>query len=497
MEVSGNELPAAQLKQKRRVFFGNPNYLALALVTLFCFLVTFVMFFPGLADNDTGGIIGDAEYGSYQNWHSVFAIFMLRQIRSIIHVSNGYYIWFLATMIQFWLALGTIAAYHAKGILKQGCFLIIAGFFPASFFLLLANTKDSLMCATLLLSYAFILIARFNVKKLVIVLALILAMIFLFAACGERHNATFACLPLLVWLSSVALKKTGKFRRIRQNRLKIVAVGLALLAVIFSARYVFEKELLIVQETYPLQVLLTWDLVNMSVSSQEVLLPNLYPDLKVPLNLDYLKKIYCECDASCLYWWPLVEGTPTLKLLSNREDINVLGKYWLTAIIRHPLKYMTHRMMSFMSALAIAYPNWQAHPYEDLIHAPDYDDSKPSIPFRTHSRFLNQLHSLLPFPTFITLPYWIFRGWPYLLLLAGIYALFVFKQIRLKASEYFLAQSALLYTASFLAGGVSNNQRYMLYLIVVSIILLLTILLGMKTRIIACRKIKSGKTQMT
>jgi hypothetical protein len=231
------------------------------------------------------------------------------------------------------------------------------------------------------------------------------------------------------------------------------------------------EEFLMSAEEYPLQMLMIWDLTNLSVKSGETLFPKL--NLGPKLTLDKLKTYYCEYSCDQVFWGHTLPDHP--RFLRLPGEYNLLGKAWLAAIAKHPLLYLEHRALAFFSLLGIIHGNQQIRPYFYLMIDHQTDHTEPS-PFlasafnQTIRKYVPQAH-LLHFPPILT------SGGPAVFLLVLYAICSLLKRLIPSRGEPYLVISALVYVGAFFFISIGNNQRYMTYPISVSALLIARLLL--------------------
>jgi hypothetical protein len=454
------------------------SHALLIVLYLSLFTLCAIVLFPGVDDRDTGAMIWYNHTNVYSNWQSLFTIFVIHNTNIVCPALKDYNGLFFGTMVQYWLAQTIITAHAARTFLKQFFITLIAALFPPAWCLMIGMHKDTFMCNTLLLACATTLIAGSTQSKLRRWLFCAVAYFLLFVALAERHNGIFGVVPLAVYLASVLLKSFPRVRNFGLSRFRVTLVGLALTLTLVSWKWLFETSI-ITFEAYPAQMVVAWDLVGISVRSNDLCLPNVYPNIKIPITLQYLKKIYLETDNSTLFWWKVDKETPHLYFLENKNDYDQLVASWLRSIIKHPIAYLQHRTFAFLSCLGLFHAETAGNPYEYLRHPPQ---DKAFIPFED-SPFWIFMRRYVPFPLHLDIPDWPMRGGPYLVFLCLIFALTRLRLIRMKKNEYFLLMSGICYTFGFFFATTSNNQRYMTYLLCVSAITLAPILVDFRRRV--------------
>ncbi len=451
--------------------------IALAIVALVCFSIACAFFFPGLGDGDTETIILDALTGNYRTWHSAFLEFLLHEAIKALPRLRPYDILFLAAMAQYWAAHGIVARVYMLGLWRQCLFVVMSGFFLPAFLLMLSMNKDSLLCASLLLSYSLLLLAECAHSKVKKTLFCAIASVFLFVATSERHNVFFATIPFCFWLVSI-LSHTFRLLPARLGRahsLIFAVLGIALTISLCIIVDVIENKFLNSVDGHPVQMLLTWDLVSISALSGDVCFPDNYANRGVP-RLSYLKSLYCEYCADTIFFWQ--GDVPLLPLVHTQIELHGLEQSWLHATFKHPAEYLNHRTKAWLSLIGAIDTDSQIIPY--LFLAEDHPARTMESLYRNSLLGLS-IHRIVPMPHALHIPHYLTRAWFYVLGLVLWYVLYKFKLIRIARGENFLVASALFYSAGFYFCISSSNQRFMTYPICVYAIIMVRLLLSSRT----------------
>ena len=298
---------------------------------------------------------------------------------------------------------------------------------------------------------------------------------------AERHNGFIAAAPFCAWALSLLFQAPRSKSAATFIKYAFLGTALSISFALFD-RFISE-ELLMSAEEYPLQMLMIWDLTNLSVKSGEVLFPKI--DLGTKLTLDKLTTYYCEYSCDQVFWGHALPEHPQFLRLPG--EYKLLGKAWLKAIAEHPLLYLEHRALAFLSVLGIIHGDEQIRPYVYLMVDHQTDHTEPS-PFlasafnQTIRKYVPQAH-LLQFPPILT------SGWPavFLLLLYAISSLF--KGLTPSRGEPYLVISALVYVGAFFFISIGNNQRYMTYPISVSALVIARLLLDSRYTFLSKRNV--------
>jgi len=429
---------------------------------LFFFVASFVVFFPGLADANMEALNWEVQKNFYSNWHSVLLEVLMHSWDSVCpSLKDGSFL-FLLTLSQYWLAQGIIASTLDRSFRSQLVFVTSAVLFPPIMLLLIGVGKDSLMCSTLLLSYAILRSGGRCKSRISFYAAILFAAFLLFCALAERHNAICAVLPIATYLVSIALTGSRSVRDWKGHRYKVITLAVVLTIFLAAVKIVLEKYLMNLDQ-HPAQMVIVWDLVAISVLSNEVCLPNVYTEKEKPFNLSYLRQLYLEYDNSTIFCFRSNSGAPLLYVVHNDSDYLRLVKSWTHSICKHPVTYLKHRTIAFLSVLGVLNADKAPHPYDGLTTFP----SDGKVSYLQLAPFWQFMRRFIWVPATINIPEWPMRAYPYFLALCALFACVRMRVLRITKGEYFLLLSALGYALPFLFIASNNDQRYFLYVICV------------------------------
>jgi len=283
---------------------------------------TLWVFWPGWMSVDSG--VQYAQAIGLRRLDDVHPPLMTLLWRVADRVLQGSGALFALLVAAWWSA---IAAWCAPLPLSRSAkigVVLALGLWPATFLMLGHVWKDVAMASSLLLAAAAIRAHRRAARqadpKAPAARWRWLALLALAVACCLRHNAIFAALPLLVWL-------TG-----RRAVLLPAALVLALLpgAVATLAQ---------AQRTQAWTVVALWDLAALSVQADRVLLP---PSLIVPtLTVDELRRVYVPYANPPLF--DLGKIRISLYVPYSQSQTRDLVQSWWRAVRDDPAAYLRHR----------------------------------------------------------------------------------------------------------------------------------------------------------
>lgn len=296
--------------------------------------------------------------------------------------------------------------------------------------------KDVTMGAALLLAFALLWWAHVRASGVALAAALPL----LFGALAVRHNAAAAVLPLALWTPFIWRDAIGH----RPSAAwKLLAAGLALLALLATATVALNRRLANGGRLYPAQQLFLHDLAGISVASGHLYFPaSLRTD--GALTLESLRCVYTPESVAPLFGADTSCPLRVVKIVDAPRMAD-LEAQWLDAVVSEPRAYLMHRWSVFreqfgLSGNRVCYPLHVRSDGTSLIAftaAPLYE---PAL----------RLFAAVAYGT----PF--FRGSVYLVL-AGVVA--AVAAARGGQAGFVLAASGLLYGIAYLAIGSSCAFR--------------------------------------
>lgn len=299
---------------------------------------------------------------------------------------------FLLHLAIFWSGLGLIATRLRAGLPVRIGFILLAACAPVCFVLFTHVWTDVALMAALTFAVGALLAFRDTGRFA----WLSVATLALFYALGVRLNAAPAILPFAFYGSSLALRA----RRKAYGTTSTLVFGTAAMLVLGVAAFAVNRDVDRHISFWP--SLQLCDLAAMSAATDEMLVPAFAqaPDV----NVEVYRQAYRSW--SCL---PLYAGTRVPILSWTGHERRALFRSWLSAIVQHPIAYLSHRSRLSLNMLGTHDPDW---PYELIFINGNfqYRDNPPIEPNHgaMHAFWMRAFHAGRS-----TL--WL-AAWPYLLL---------------------------------------------------------------------------------
>ena len=238
---------------------ANGAWRAPTLAAAFGAAITLFVFWPGLMSVDSA--VQFAQARGVVPWDDVHPVLMAALWRATDAVCAGPGGLFALFVLAWWAGLACWAGQWRTTAWRRVMLVLVVGFWPASFLMLGHVWKDVGMSAALLLASAFCLQwhrGRGGWSR-------VAALVFLFVACGFRHNAAAAALPILIWLL------WPKPTQARQWSLRLA--GLVVLAGLMAATPGLIAQTAGATQRHAWTVVALWDLAALSITSEQVKLP--------------------------------------------------------------------------------------------------------------------------------------------------------------------------------------------------------------------------------
>ena len=439
-------------------FAGTPTYPThrrfwpLILLCALLAVANIALWFPGIMTHDSFRQYSEAVSGHYTAWHPPI---MARLWSFLLPVSRGGSALLILHILLYWLAFYLIAAKlydagHRKSYLAAVCVALAPPFIVLTGFI----WKDVGMAVTMLAAFA---LALHRDERPGGGIGIKIAMVLLLAyATLVRSNAIFGVAPLVLyawrpkWISRPFL---------------LLLASAAMIVVAIPASSVINKVVLNAEGRAAFKSLVVYDMVGIAHYSGDA------SNFAVPVNIALVD--YCYTPK----WWDPINLGPCEKpLLLDTRGM----KFWVSAIVKHPVAYLEHRISHFNEAM-FAFVGTETYRYEDTYFTRRYH-AMPQAPLmlkgtELHARFQS-------FPLFS----------PALFVLIAVQILgLVFAARRvatpLAGASFYLALSSVLYALSFLLVGVANMYRYQFYTVAAAAVALVLFL--------ADRSVRGGKPNRT
>ena len=407
------------------------RFLAIGALIATGYVLTLVIFYPGIMTYDAKFVYEDIATGARGDWQSP----VMTTLWGLIDpVAPGAASMFLLMATSYWLAFGFLAIALARPTVSVALLLIVLALLPPAFVFVGIIWRDMLFAISWLLAAAIAFAAakgaaRYRMPAQVLALALCAFGVLL------RPNALIAA-PILcayvIWPCRISLKGTA---------LLFVPAMVGLFALVQVVYY----GVLGASRQHPLQTIMVFDLGAISHFSKENQFPVSWSEPETALLLND-----CYQPTRWDIYWKRFEPCDFVMRKVEREQklfgTPALTEAWAHAVMRHPSAYLEHRAAFMWNFVAGNNPAiWLAdveHPTETVFA------DRPAFVA------LVQLHYLLkPTPLFRT------GSWLLVCIIVCVFA-WLRRETPEGAFAFGVCGSAAVYVMTFLAIGVASDFRY-------------------------------------
>jgi len=405
------------------------------------------LFFPGFMSKDSFEQFTEAQSFHFTDWHPPMMAFVWHFIDLIWPGQQGM---LLFNNLLFWLGMAFILDSRSSRKELSLLFLFVIGFFPPVIALLSTIWKDVAMGSDLVLAVG--LLSKASTVDECKTKRILLCMNFfvLLYAIGVRHNAITAVLPLCFWMSHITLKNA-----ITSMKKKIV-IGSLIFASLVLFNAIATKTLIDEPSYLPTQWFMAHDLTAISAMTGEKTVPKVFQNNKNMTYEDWIS-IYQPFRVEKIY---NPKNPNRLKMTRNPQELKILFTAWLSALTRHPLLYLRHRIMLGAFQWGFAEEVW--YPFQTGIQNNDMGISTElSSRTKITVMILYALRNSL-----------LFRGWFYLLLLTAT----LFYILRYRKKNYAgiaVGASGIFYALSNFFFATAADFRLIWWTVIASLILVL------------------------
>ena len=406
------------------------GYAAVAALIAAGYVLTLVIFYPGIMTYDAKFVYQNIAKGIVGDWQSPLMTVLWRAIDPIAPGAGSM---FLLMATSYWLGFGLLAFALARRAFAAALLLPVFALTPPAFVFVGIIWRDMLFANSWLLAAAIAVAfaqrdPRFRMSAQVLALALCAFGVLL------RPNALIAAPVLcayLAWPSRISAKRTA------------ILFAPAMVG-FFALVQVVYYGVLGATRQHPLQTIMVFDLGGISHFTKQNQFPVSWSEPETALVLNG-----CYQPTQWDIYWRLAPCDFVMRKLEREEKLfgtSAIAEAWLRAVLRHPLAYSQHRgafMWNFLTGDNLTM--WLAdveHPTENV-----FQDRRAFVA-------LVSVHDMLkPTPLFSV------GAW----LLVCVVACGLARRRRETPEGAFalgVCGSAALYVLSFAFVGVASDFRY-------------------------------------
>lgn len=368
---------------------------AAAWAALFGAAATLWLFYPGFVSFDTAHQWYQVRHGEYSDHHPPLMAFLWSLTEPLL---PGPGTPFLFQVVIWWSALAVIAAQLFQRASRQLLAVLLVGFAPPLFVLLVHVWKDVTLMAWLLAAAAILIVERSRQER--DRRLLVAAVILLVGVAALRHNALAAVLPLSVyiaWRWWDGGRQLVPWQRLISTSL-LLFVAIALVSQLPARHPRVERV-----QFWPTVAL--WDLAAVSIAENRVLIP---ASLQLrTLTPDILAEHF-QPDVNVPLFMPSDLLKVSVVAPYSEQELAQLRAAWLALPFQNSRAYFHHRWRLARAQIGLPMRGMSAP--QDLMadYTPFRDNPPlqvPTLPLRQQA--LDWLRSLSGTP-------WL-AAWPWLL----------------------------------------------------------------------------------
>lgn len=309
--------------------------LALAIITIFGFIITYIFYAPGLSSPDTVAQLNQAINNSYDDWHPPAFAILWRALNKFIPNYEGM---FLVSILLYW---GGFFLISLSRILDEDYYwlaLPFFGFSPQLFNIVGTVWKDILFGAALLFFFGLILLLKQRPKLL-----LLISMPFLLYISQIKHQGIVIGYFLLSYPVYLNIKNFIKYRWLTLVLSLVFSLVVITLGSVLYKNYL--RNSLKVMPKFLWQVSMIYDLTGISIYEED---PAVFPEyikLNTVFNFESLKSHYNSQTSARLVMYP----DSVIVLTESKEELSNLVSSWFHAVSKYPYAYLKHRFFVFSS----------------------------------------------------------------------------------------------------------------------------------------------------
>jgi hypothetical protein len=405
------------------------RFLAISALIATGYVLTLVIFYPGIMTYDAKFVYEDIATGARGDWQSP----VMTVLWSLIDpVAPGAASMFLLMATSYWLAFSLLAIALARTAVRAALLLIVLALLPPAFDFIGIIWRDMLFAISWLLAAVIAFAAaKGDARYRMPVLALALCALGVLLRPNALIAAPILC-AYMIWPFRTSLRRTA---------LLFVPAMVGLFALVQVIYY----GVLGATRQHPLQTIMVFDLGGISHFSKENQFPVNWSEPEATLLLND-----CYQPTQWDIYWKRYEPCDFVMRKIEREQglfgTPAITAAWVRAILRHPLGYLRHRaafMWNFLTGDNLTM--WLAdveQPTENVF------------PDRTSFVALVSLHDMLkPTPLFSV------GAW---LLACVVACAFAWRRRQTPEGAFTLGVcgSAILYVLTFAVVGVASDFRY-------------------------------------
>ncbi len=454
--------PASAVPQGTPGKIGFTLHFLLPVIAILCACAAALSYWPGLVTWDSLRQYDQALSGDFDDWHPPVMEWIWRQMLPLAH---GPAPMLILQILLYALGFGLLVRQALRGgrtglAIAIGCCALL----PISLALMGTILKDSLMTGALLCAAGLAGLADGSSRsKWTIFAGRNGALFFCLFACTLRFNAFTAALPLALWALPA---------RFRATPLRCAVSAVLIMPFLMTAMPVANRLIGAASSDVELSLII-FDLGGITERSGE----NQFPPLDVSDPVTVNHRCYTPVKWDSYSWWTAdlcsinFEGVRTS---FRRHGIDP-KRFWLSAIVHHPLAYTLHRLAHWNIETRFIVADEIERPVQ--IEAPpnDWGFAITPNPFVSAVDWVALQSARTPL------------GWPCVWIAAMVGVVWASRRLPLSLAVRALSWSALLYGLGYGVFGVAAELRYYLWTMIAGALAIVLVVRDLRGRMPASR----------
>jgi hypothetical protein len=384
---------------------------------------------------------------SFTDWHPPVMALVWSALLNIVDGPVGMLFLFGAL---YWGSFALIAKSLSNRSNHASALVLIFAFCPFSINFVGTIWKDVFVFVFFLFGLSIIVRSHFNGVPLLKRTSVFLVFIFATGALA-RHNAILSGMVLSILCLTYTKKGMVKdFSGFVLTALKAAILFSAIFFGMFFAVDTFAKP----EKKYASSSLFVYDLIGVSIRSNEYLLPRSESFDVESIRPCYENKGWDKVWVSC---------PKLLNELNMNDDWRHLSDYWMSAIAKYPTLYLKHRLYHFTSFFE---PSWLVFNSDPTKINKDFGFER-SFFFNAMESYIKGVASAPVVSVFFTNGFWILLN---LFMVTYCFVKLCKKFEQNNVCLFLISLSGLAYSGPLILGGVAPDFRYVYWSIGSSII---------------------------
>lgn len=308
-------------------------------------VLSIVLFFPGVPQDDSNFIFGNFNSGKYNDWQPpLYSIWW--------HIVPARWFEFIMNTLVYYSGLIYISfVLHKKNKKWQNDLLILFSFYPLYFMQIIILLKDVPQTGFLIISVCMLMVMQITERFRKQVIAYISMFVVLFLCQGFKYNGLFAIIPLLAYGSYLLINGLDVHKQLSMKlNNKLICSTLATIgafAIIMYGNKIVTYSLFETEHSYSPAIVMFNDLANIQCASGDDVVPDsllISSDSKDIMCNPYFINYY-NYEPLYVPEWGGTQNPAVFQYAYYYTDtqFNLLKSAWEKAVVEHLPEYFSYR----------------------------------------------------------------------------------------------------------------------------------------------------------